>query len=171
MKRNVIILALSFCLMLSVGFSGIAFGETVYCPGMIDTMNIFDENVIVTSWFGFRNYNDDVTITINRIVIYDGDGNVRCDFPNIDNFPPIESGFKSTLSPHQTSSLGLTQMRDCKNGINPQNGGYIHAVIDWSFSGKTGKQPLAAGGSVSHFNTTNRYMIDSVPYSCNASAK
>ena len=169
MIRNIIVFALTLCVMLTAGYLNIAVGETVLCGGEIDTMTTFGDTIAVHTGYILRNYNSDGTITIKRIVVYDADGNIRCDYPNIDPFPTT---FKSSLSPHQSTNIGSGgNMGTCKNGISPQNGGHIQTIIDWSFSGKSGKKPLSVVGGFILMNTTDEYVVGLTPFSCGESVK
>lgn len=166
MIRNIIVFALTFCVMLTTGFLDIAVGETIACPGQVATMTPFGDDIAVHTGYVLRNYNSDGTITINRIVVYDADGNIRCNYPKDDDFP---AAFKRSLSPHQSTGIGSFAMNTCQNGISPQNGGFIQTIIDWSFSGKSGK-PLYVGGALSLYNNTDEYLLLST-FSCGESVK
>jgi hypothetical protein len=168
MIRNIIIFTLTFCVMLTVGYLDIAVGKTIICGGQVDTMTTFDDTIFVHTGYIFRNYNSTGTITIKRIVVYDADGNIRCDYPNIDPFPTT---FKSSLSPHQTTNIGSGgNMGICKNGISPQNGGHIQTIIDWSSSGKPGN-PLSVTGGLYLLNTTDEDVVNLTTFSCSDSVK
>jgi hypothetical protein len=169
MIRNIIVFALTFCVMLTTGYLNIAVGGTLTCGGQVDTMTAFDDNIVVNTGYVLRNFNNTGTIAIKRIVVYDADGNIRCDYPNIDHFPTT---FKSFLSPHQSTNIGSGgNMGTCKNGITPQNGGHIQIAIDWSFSGKSGKKPLSVVGGLVLLNTTDEYMVGLTPFLCGESVK
>jgi hypothetical protein len=162
MIRNVIAFALTFCVMLTTGFLDIAVGGTIGCAGQVDTMTAFGDNIAVHAGYVLRNYNSTGTIAINRIVVYDEDGNIRCDYPKIDPFPTT---FKSSLSPHQSTNLSSIDMSTCKNGINPQTGGFIQTFIDWTSSGKS-RNALSVMVGLVLLNTTDQYMFGLTTHSC-----
>ena len=147
--------------MLTAGFLDIAVGETINCGGQVATMNLLDDDIVIHTGYVLRNYNSDATITINRIVVYDADENIRCNYPKVDDFP---AAFKRSLSPHQSTSIASFAMKTCQNGISPQPGGVIQTIIDWSFSGKSGK-PLFVSAALNLLNNTDGYMLLS-PFSC-----
>ncbi len=168
MIRNIIVFALTLCVMLTAGYLNIAVGETVLWGGEIDTMTTFGDTISVHTGYVLRNYNSDGTITIKRIVVYDAGGNIRCDYPNIDPFPTT---FKSSLSPHQSTNIGSGgNMGTCENGITPQNGGFIQTIIEWSSSGKPGK-PLSVSGGLYLVNTTDEDVVNLTTFSCSDSVK
>jgi hypothetical protein len=169
MIRNIIVFALTFCGMLTVGYLDIAVGKTIICGGQVDTMTTFGDIISVHTGYTLRNYNSTGTIAIKRIVVYGADGNIRCDYPNIDPFPTT---FKSSLSPHQSTNIGSGgSMSTCENGITPQNGGFIQTIIDWSFSGKSGKYPLAVTGGLYLLNTTDENVVNLTTFSCSESVQ
>ena len=167
MIRNIIVFALTFCVMLTAGYVDIAVGETVVCGGQIDTMTTFGDDIVVNTRYVLRNYNSGGTITIKRIVVYDADGNIRCNYPEVDDFP---SAFKRSLSPHQSTNIGGGNLGTCVNGITPQNGGFIQTNIEWSFSGKPGK-PLSVSGGLYLVNTTDEHVVNLTTFSCSDSVK
>jgi hypothetical protein len=149
MIRNIIVFALTFCVMLTAGYLDIAVGATVGCIGQVATFPINGDDIIAHTTYTFRNFNDTRTINIDRIVVYDAGGNVRCDF-NKDSFP---GSFTSTLQPHQSTQLATRpDMSDC---ITPQTEGTIQTVITWSFSSKKVGIPLSVSSTVRYMNITD----------------
>jgi len=168
MIRNIIVFALTFCVMLTAGYLDIAVGETIACGGQISTFKVSaNENEIVNhTLYTLKNYNDIQTIVIDGIVVYDADGNVRCDYPKIDSFPPA---FKSSLSPHQATAIYTQDMKFCSTKLIPEplvvRGG-IQTIINWSFSsGKTG-EPLSVFATGMFVDNTGGYTFGWSPVVC-----
>lgn len=149
MIRNIIVFALTFCVMLTTGFLDNAVGETVGCIGQVSTFPVNGDDIIAHTTYTFRNFNDTKTIRIDRIVVLDADGNVRCDYPNLNSFP---TDFKSSLLPHQSTRLKTSDMAGC---ITPQPFGAIQTVITWSFSSKKVGIPLSVTSTISYMNITD----------------
>jgi hypothetical protein len=149
MIRNIIVFALTFCVILTTGYLDISMGATVGCIGQVATFPINSDNIINHTVYTFRNFNDTKTIRIDRIVVRDADGNVRCDYPTLNSFP---TDFKSALPPHQSTRLVTSDMAGC---IAPQPFGAIQTVITWSFSsGKVGI-PLSVTSTMAYMNMTD----------------
>ena len=157
MIRNIIVFALTFCVMLAVGYLDVAVGATVGCGGQVATSIINGNDVVFHTLYNLKNFNDTKTIVINRIVVYDADGNVRCDYPNKDAFPVT---FKSSLPPHQATALYTQDMKLCSNSLSPEpngNRGGIQTIINWSFSsGKVG-EPLVVFSTGIYVDKTGGY--------------
>ena len=171
MIRNIIVFALTFCVILTAGYLNIAVGETVGCGGQVATsvLKINDNNhdVVFHTLYTLKNYNDTQTIVINRILVYDADGNLRCDYPNKDAFPLT---FKSSLPPHQATALYTQDMKSCSNSLSPEpngNRGGIQTIINWSFSsGKVG-EPLVVFSTGIYLDKTGGYTFGWSNFVCN----
>jgi hypothetical protein len=139
-KRNLIIIALSFSIMLTVEYADIAVADIIGCTGQASssTMTSGDRIYSNTSYV-LRNFNDTKTININKVVVYDSDGNERCVYPTVaGTFPGTLTG---SLLPHQSARFSTNDMNSCL-GIQPFPGGSIQVLITWSLaSGKFG-EPL-----------------------------
>jgi len=164
MIRNIIVFALTFCVMLTVGYLDIAMGGTIACPGQISTSTIMGDNIISHTSYVLRNFNNTKTIDINRIVVYDASGSVRCDFPNVNSFPAT---FNSSLQPHQSTKIFTVDMT-AAGCISLQTEGTIQTVITWSFSsGETG-EPLNVLATPINMNTKDKETFGMVPIVCSA---
>jgi len=170
MIRNIIVFALTFCVILTAGYLNIAVGETVGCGGQVATsvLKINDNNhdVVFHTLYTLKNYNDTQTIVINRILVYDADGNLRCDYPNVDNFPVK---FRSSLPPHQATAIYTQDMTSCSTKFDPApivTRGGIQTIINWSFSsGKVG-EPLSVIATAMNVDNTGGYTFGWSPVVC-----
>lgn len=166
MIRNIIVFALTFCVMLTGGYLDIAAGETVGCGGQVATSIINGNDVDFHTTYTLKNFSDTQTIVIDRIVVYDADGKVRCDYPNTDSFPPP---FKSLLYPHQATAIYTQDMKFCSKSIIPGHivsRGGIQTIINWSFSsGKTG-EPLSVFATGMYVDNTGGYTFGWSPVVC-----
>ncbi len=101
--------------------------------------------------FRFNNFNDTATIAVDRMIVYDNDGDVLCDFPSVNAFPP---SLKAVLGPHESASVTTLSMPCVPPPSFP--GGGLQAIISWSFEAEGDKIPLRV------ISTTS--VIDSVTY-------
>lgn len=157
MIRNIIVFALTFCIMLTSGYLDFAVGETVGCGGQVATYIINGNDVDFHTTYTLKNFNDTQTIVIDRIVVYDADGKVCCDYPNTDSFPPP---FKSLLYPHQATAIYTQDMKFCSKSIIPGpivSRGGIQTIINWSFSSGITGEPLSVFATGMYVDNTGGY--------------
>ena len=163
MKRNLIILTLCFCVMLTMVYSDYAMGEIIGCAGQkTSSTTSSGDTIISNSSFVLRNFNDSRTININRIVVYDSDGNERCVYPTAEgSFPGTVT---DSLPPHQSARFATMDM-GCITS-QPFPAGSLQILIDWSFqSGKTG-EPLYVTSIGLNLNFTDDYHFGWAPLVC-----
>lgn len=68
-------------------------GGTLACTGS-------QKNIADKTHYRLVNFNDNATITIQRLRVYDPSGALRLDYPAVDALP---ANFKTTIAPHQIS--------------------------------------------------------------------
>jgi hypothetical protein len=135
-------------------------GGTIGCAAQVATSTVLGDDIVVHTSFVLRNFNDAETIDIDRLIIYDADGTVRCDFPGINSFPAT---FKTSLSPHQAMRLFTAEISEC---ITPQFEGSIQAIISWSVPSGKPVEPLFVTSTGIHFNLTDNETFGWAPVLC-----
>ena len=96
--------------------------------------------------FRMTNLNDVGTLTIEKILVYSGDGDLVCDFPTINSLRP---GFKYILEPHQQTTMTTLHMNSdgCLGPPAPPAQspvGSVSVLIYWSYFEKGDSIPLYA---------------------------
>jgi|WetSurSiteA1Bulk_404760.scaffolds.fasta_scaffold00205_5 hypothetical protein len=140
MGRNLFIVTLLFCVVIVAGYLDIASGGTTSCVGQRGQFKVNDSASTIASgtMFTFRNVNDTQTINIDRIVVYNASGEVKCDYDK-NTFP---ESFESSLLPHHSTEISTRNM-PCIPHAALGEVGAIQTVITWSFqAGKFG-EPLS----------------------------
>lgn len=78
-----------------------------------------------TTHYRFRNYNDDRTLTIQRIEIFADDGTLLRAFAGTD-WPPE---FNPVLGPNQSSGF---ELRDVFGDVDAPGGNFLQTVVTWN---------------------------------------
>ena len=139
-RVNPIVLALVMCLALLAWNAGAATadGGIIACNGNSVHLSGGTAGNDVFTNFRFNNFNDTAAISVDRMVIYDNDGAILCDFPSVNAFP---SSLKPVLGPHESASVTTLSMPCVPPPSFP--GGGLKAVIYWSFFNEGEKIPLS----------------------------
>jgi hypothetical protein len=86
----------------------------------------------------FRNFDDRLTILIDRIRIYDATGQLRADFPGT-ALPSFSNGdlggTDNALEPHQTATLTTLDVFGDANFPRPERP--LQMIVDWNANGRT----------------------------------
>jgi len=115
-------------------------GGTTACNGTFFYRQDVDE-VHMGTW-NFANYNDDVTIKVDRAQIFTADGVRVVDFPN-DGLPPPPFT-KTVLLPHQSTQLRFHDMFGGPAGyLQDKNKRPVQLIVDWSIPDGRGYAPDA----------------------------
>jgi len=103
-------------------------GGTLACAGNLWT----DEREIeahVTNFIFLNAGNQD--ISIDRVLVTDANGQVRCDYPSVDAFP---AEFKPILPKRQNTTLSVLDMEACTNPVVPlaQEERPLQVLVTWA---------------------------------------
>ncbi len=79
--------------------------------------------------YAVRNFNNNETINIDRVVVFDADGVVLFNFPTVDPFP---AGFNPVLAPFQSTRLRTQDFFTVAPSAEP-----IQTHIQWSVASGT----------------------------------
>ena len=133
MIRNILRFLLTFCFVLSSGYFNCSMGSTIACSGQASSSVIMGDNIISHTSYVLRNFNDNKTINIIGIKVYDAGGSVLCDFPNKKPFPAT---FSSSLSPHASTKINTLDMVSA-GCLSVQSEGTLQTIITWSGKGES----------------------------------
>jgi len=88
----------------------------------------------------FRNFSGYGTVTIESFQVFDANGNVLFDFPNVNSELP--TGVKTTLGPHETTQINTADilLEDLGSADRP-----IQAHVEWSYA--QGQKDIPLNGS------------------------
>ena len=92
------------------------------------------------STLSLANLNDEGDLWVQRVIVYGYDGQVLCDFPALNPYPV---SFKTTLGPHEMSSLSMYNL-SCLMPTPVNQGGTLLVYVYWSVDDKPARIPLAA---------------------------
>lgn len=132
--NKTLFIAVSLCILLAGFSSADAASGTLGCSGSWFYIGA-DHHFTV---YQLHNFNDSKTISIDQILVYDKNGNLLCDYPDIDSFPEYYPDFKSILGPYEYSGFRTFEMQHCHN---PSLTRGMTVLINWSSPG-IGVMPL-----------------------------
>lgn len=149
MKRVYVLILVILCAGLFALETAPAYASdgVLACQGSNSLLSGGTEGNQTFTHYRINNFNDTGSIQIERILVYSNDGDVVCDFPNVNYSLP--SGFKYILEPHQHNVMTTKHMNNagCLEPPNPPaQGGVanITTLIYWSYLDEGDKIPLHA---------------------------
>jgi hypothetical protein len=136
-----------------------AYDGILGCGGSTLMLVSNDETYTV---YHFRNYNDAAAIRIERMMVYNDEGALLCDFGTSHSFPP---GFKAKLESHQSAGITSLTMQPICLGQNPVYRGGLIAIVYWSYLQGHGPNPLDASYStnIREVDTLSHIARESLP--------